>query len=1100
LDENDRITYIFPHGGGHQSFGRGGGLSVYIRGTASDLNFTIKNCTFLNNTAIWGGGLFVEADDRVYGNAIHVEDSEFYGNSCPFSTTNGTAGGGVQLSHYAYSLEEQGDFPAMAKGNVFEIDNCIFINNSALDGAGLSVVWSLQRVPLEQVLHIHILRSSFRNNIAKLGAAIHIDQFWLVSQGQWATVWIESCQFDRNSLEYWLRVGDGKPFQLGLGVVLITESTVWFRNSVSFTNNNGNALAVTGGSASFNGTSALFENNHAYEGAGVYLGSSLIELGYGSQMVFRNNTAIYRGGAITMIQQSKENLVTDVNCFVRHVNATLVPADWNVTMQFIDNWDANRTSRNAIYTTSILTCSMLLGSGSLVPNRSKIMCWKGWNYYEDSIDTPVDCKSQIETDIGSMVYTGVNYNSTSKDHVQAFPGWKFNIPVVAKDDLNKTIESDFITSISESYNHGNHSLPGNQAVVYGSQNTIYTMLIATRSERIWLGKVYVHLDQCPPGFTLNSKGTCSCANNYGGDLACNFVEKAAWLSQGVWMHLINGTYYITHCPHYFCRKSNRTLIRLPHHHNLLSSSLCAPNRNGSACGECVEGYGPAVNSRTYECVNCTDSKLGVNIVKYVASTYLPLALLFTVLILFDIRLTTGPANAFILHCQIVSSTFSLDADGAIPLHQIVSHSMRYVNAYNFPYGIFNLEFIENFLSPICLSASFNTLTVLCLDYCIAIFPLIMIAVVVTILKLKEKCTFPTKRRLHMPKSRSIHEALLPAFASFILLSYTKFSTVTAYILATHTFSDENGSIYQSQDGDVEFVHLAGQFGTYSTEYYPYYITAVIVCCTFVAAPPLLLLDYPLRLVEWFISKSRHLQKFYSPGKVYIFMDTFQGCYRNNMRCFAGIYFLFRFLINDIAYRFIHAWSTQFMVQHILCIMMVALIATCRPYQRSFLNYVDILMFTNLTIISCLTHYLYETRNQGGVSHLFPAFTLQYVLIFLPLLYMLSYIVWKKTKKHHKLIELFVRAKMPSVFLQASSKYQQMDKMAEKDSSIAKPRVDPLVPPHGGELEALFVRSMVPNTYQSTVSATVVGLKRDGRIGVHQVAPPSCNSSGERSSW
>ena len=342
---------------------------------------------------------------------------------------------------------------------------------------------------------------------------------------------------------------------------------------------------------------------------------------------------------------------------------------------------------------------------------------------------------------------------------------------------------------------------------------------------------------------------------------CN--DKRAELSRGYWMQFVDGRYYITQCPSNYCKRGSKRFVVLPHDRNELDHVLCTRNRIGNVCGECASGYGPAVNSLTYECINCTDINLGSNIAKYLASVYLPLAALFTILILFDIRLTTGPANAFILYCQFVSSTFSLDADGGIPLEQIMSHPTRFIYAYRFPYGVFNLEFVENFLPPICLSTSFNTLTLLCLDYCVAFSPLIMIALVLTVQKLKEKCTLSVRKMPRVPssitrKTRSINEALVPAFASYLLLSYTKFSTISAYILATHTLVDENGSFYNSPSGD--FVYFAGQWSSRSREYYPYYTAAILVCCTFVSIPPLLLLDYPLRIVEWFDMKSRFLQR------------------------------------------------------------------------------------------------------------------------------------------------------------------------------------------------------------------------------------------------
>ena len=89
----DRKDYIFPYKEDHQSFGRGGGLVLFIRGNASEIDFIVARSKFYNNTAVWGGGLLIELHDNVHGSKIKVKDTEFYDNWCPYTATSGTAGG-----------------------------------------------------------------------------------------------------------------------------------------------------------------------------------------------------------------------------------------------------------------------------------------------------------------------------------------------------------------------------------------------------------------------------------------------------------------------------------------------------------------------------------------------------------------------------------------------------------------------------------------------------------------------------------------------------------------------------------------------------------------------------------------------------------------------------------------------------------------------------------------------------------------------------------------------------------------------------------------------------------------------------------------------
>ena len=86
----------------------------------------------------------------------------------------------MRLAHFVYGLEA---IPAAAARNEFEITMQLF--------AGVSVFWSPQRVLAQQVVFFHIQTSMFQHNVAKLGAAVHVDQFWSISQGLMATIWIE---------------------------------------------------------------------------------------------------------------------------------------------------------------------------------------------------------------------------------------------------------------------------------------------------------------------------------------------------------------------------------------------------------------------------------------------------------------------------------------------------------------------------------------------------------------------------------------------------------------------------------------------------------------------------------------------------------------------------------------------------------------------------------------------------------------------------------------------------------------------------------------------------------------------------------------------
>ena len=121
------------------------------------------------------------------------------------------------------------------------------------------------------------------------------------------------------------------------------------------------------------------------------------------------------------------------------------------------------------------------------------------------------------------------------------------------------------------------------------------------------------------------------------------------------------------------------------------------------CGSCIDGFAVAVNLPYFMCINCSIDDLVTTRVKYIASVYIPLALLFSLIIIFKIRLTSAPANAFILFCQVVAGTFSLYADGQIRVSEFAGENSEiFVQTYKTIYGIFNLEFVEQFIDPLCV--------------------------------------------------------------------------------------------------------------------------------------------------------------------------------------------------------------------------------------------------------------------------------------------------------------------------------------------------------------------------------------------------------------
>ena len=1133
-NQNSNATFVIPYRADHEAFGRGGGLSIFLKGNATGNRFKISDCQFESNQAVWGGGLFIELQDDTVNNSIYVSNSNFSNNSCYFTVDSGTSGGGMRIGHYVYGNlpDNDGPIPFLSSGNNITVEGCSFVNNTALNGGGLSISSSLQNYETEHISSISIIGSNFMENIAKLGAALHIDKFSLMLEGHMLKVLISGGTFHNNSVNYAKYIHTSQqPHEVGLGTVYIHGVRVTFQGDIEFFGNHGTALAAIGAPVDFSGgTSTCFEYNRGNKGGAIaLLGSANIEISNTTNFSFHNNTAVVHGGGIYNQYIAKESLKSYSNCFIRHIDPFCTPQHWGAKFLFVNNVDQGGTRYNSIYTTSIWPCSF---TGSIP--KDKIFHWDGWNHFPYDHDHPQD-NTLIASDIGNIEY---NNERGASNSVEAFPGFPFELPLTVGDDYNTKMNSESVFSASintENATIGEHDfnftfIQGINTVLTGSPNQHVILEMDNLGDRVWHVKVVVKLVECPPGFRaktpLNETADtfCDCSNTYGGALTCDAESRKALLRNGNWLgQLKGGNHYLSAvCPPGFCYQTSDSLadFYLPNNSANLNDLVCGQtNRNGTLCGQCREGFGPAVNSLTNECVNCTDQNIAANAAKYIASVYIPLTVLFTLLILFDIRLTTGPANAFILYCQVIASTFDLNAGGQIPLNRFLKNPERILKTYRIPYGIFNLEFVENFLSPLCLGTELNNLSVFVLDYAVAICPLVMIFIVILCVRIHiwiaPKCRRNGRHweRLasmsfsaslqplgKMGERKSISEAVLPAFAAFLLLSYTKFTLASAYILSYRWLIDEDG-----QHVNPARVYFAGHFDYGSKEYLPYFLTACLIFITVVFITPLLLLDYPLRALEWILSKVNCLWRFYPVDKVHVLLDTFQGCYKIKMRFFAGLYFVFRLTI-CIIYLAIDTWLDQFVAQQIACIIMVMLLAICQPYNEDnkLFNYVDILIFLNLAAVNAISLYLFAyTQNYPNIAPPAAAFAFQYILVFLPLIYMICYIMWRLTQPCHSKMKNATREMMFALLRRIRPKgytlLPQDDTHTGSSTAtrgVYASRYDKDEDNDG--IEDIFVRAEKINTYRPSPTSFVKDSKED--TGLHiQSGPVYVNYGGTQNS-
>ena len=136
----------------------------------------------------------------------------------------------------------------------------------------------------------------------------------------------------------------------------------------------------------------------------------------------------------------------------------------------------------------------------------------------------------------------------------------------------------------------------------------------------------------------------------------------------------NKTVVIGSCPYAGSQKGTIQGIYAEPPQNVteLNDFLCSGlNRTGLMCSQCQAGLGTAIFSYVTQCLPCMSSILGWTLYVFLATV--PTTVLFLVLLMFQLRITSGPLNAYILVCQVLASTLNsskLTFQSNLPFHHV----------------------------------------------------------------------------------------------------------------------------------------------------------------------------------------------------------------------------------------------------------------------------------------------------------------------------------------------------------------------------------------------------------------------------------------------
>ena len=957
---------ILPGSDGNNA-GQGGGLHVIIKGSSFNNTVTVQNCTFQNNSAVWGGGIDAIFLDRASNNTFKVDGCMFKDNHAP-----DRGGGALQLGFYGADAIYH---------NSIIVQNTKFVDNSAGWGAAISFFSSRSKNNLNTTLTI--INCLFEGNSAPIGAAVHMkpEARQSIYEGSTPVAIFSNCTFTRNQLLYtgsFLNIANDDVSQhvLESGTVDIESLEIDFSNYASFTDNQGSAIVANSAQVNvMENTRVEFVNNTATNGGGMaLLGFSVLELYPGSQVVFESNHASELGGAVYATSPHQTEFIFSHKCFISFRGENFNDPDkWNTTLTFINN---SATYGHVLFTDSVLPCVKQIGA--IYINISAAFQWRSFQI------TPGDKDYTIATSPASI-------NFTLPQEIS--PGETISVHPTSVDDLQQPIPIAYKV-ILKSFGGVVKTSPfiadDGHLQISGKPGTHFYLTLLTQNTRHVSATKRGKLGDCPIGFTLVNDSLCVCSastpnREIVGMTGCDSANFRALLQIGYWIGCTNTERTVTGvCPLNFCSYPSSSVLPVPRTcKDPKVTNLCVEHRRGRLCGECEKGYSVYFHSDTLRCGKCPYGAIGI--LAYLASETVPLFLLFVAIISLKIKITSGLSQSFLLFTQ----TFFL-INHAPSLRRLSVASSVLLRIHTFILGFFNLSFFNLDEMSFCLWKGATTLDVIAFRYVSTLTTILFLAIFIVVVNRTKprKLSSCSPFQKILQKMKHSKNSVVHGISTFLILSYYHYTTTSFQILNQTELYSEGGVKFKA------VVFFQGDVNYFGPEHLPYAIPALLVLIFLSLPPPLLLISYPLL---WKIkaklrcnAENENDTTVWPIRKILPLIDSFQGVFRDDCRMFAGLLFLWRFILSAI-----FSLSTDltefFLMTEISLLGILTIHAFARPYKRRLHNIIDGLMLANMAFITLLKWYVLvpSTRDiSSQVVELLAA--IQLLLLYIPLILMGGY--------------------------------------------------------------------------------------------------------------
>ncbi|XP_066912468.1 uncharacterized protein [Clytia hemisphaerica] len=885
---------------GHIGFGRGGALSLFFL-NVNHVTVDILNCWFEGNKAAWGGAVYARFRNESSYNTINMVNTNFTNNNANLS------GGGL----FVTSTQRE-DFE-----NKVEIHQCRFINNSAeIGGAMFQKHISLDSI--KDLRTITIAGTQFTHNMANIGSAINLERIFVIF----------------NNMDTMNNFGSTFNGTGGQGAIYAFESKLYCYGSNLFKENMNNAFVLDCSHLHFPGT-ALFDRNKGENGGAISMyGNSFLFLYNSTELTFKNNTAWRRGGAIYIESSGPpldHNLVNALKfdrCFFQYAGETVTTFEDNIQsfegkVSFTDNYA--KINGDSIFISSLAACNV-----TSIGINDTLLHWKNFNFRPKN-------RTQIITRAVEIHINDLQWHQP--------PGTMFHPSIILLDQRGNHVSEQINVIIHKNHSHKqcNVSVETNPRFIVTEDDTISLTLLGNNQPKIdgkygkycyydvtislaWNKVVYKtltdrQLKPCYFGYTLK-KNRCQClmqknqdkgiAFCYRGDI---YFYKNRWAYRDQKAFIRDAEITVT-CPPGYCNdcKGGVSITGYDCRYDQTKPNQCRPSRdqNSKICGRCLHGWSVALGKE--ECVKCKNEVFSRyskwNWIWVIIATIVFFVMVDAVIIWLDIDIYSNYLNGFIYYCQTIVLLPPSSFEYWYPMKLIT--------------GIINMDSTGGFIPAFCFIDGFDNLWKALFNY---LFPTIMILILVVIGYLARD-----------PNSRFANVNYMKSFTIISVLAYSDFTRITFQLLNRAKLDpDEPNKLNVWIQGDVEY--LKGYHIGFA-------VVAIIVGFFIVLGFPIVLFfHYKLVALRplWGQNPFRRLTTFFK---------YFNYCYRDDQLYFISFYYTSRVVLLGLN-TFVPIDAESSTWKCLLCLLVCVVFTFNEPYDKPLMNYYDIFILSNLTVVSML---------------------------------------------------------------------------------------------------------------------------------------------------